>query len=61
MIVFKYMEGTMKMIECDPKCGFMVRSHNEKEVMDMGMTHAKTQHPDMNTTEEQMKGMMKDA
>ncbi len=50
----------LKKIECDPKCGFMVQSHDEKEVVDIAMQHAKKSHK-MNITEKELKGMMKEA
>lgn len=31
----------LKSIECDPKCGFMIRSHDEKEVINIAKEHAK--------------------
>ena len=55
------MAQKLKMITCDPKCGFMIRSHNEREVMGMAMRHAKDAHPDMNMSEMDLKKMMKDA
>lgn len=36
--------GEMKVGTCSPECGFMVRSHNEGEVMEVVKTHAKKQH-----------------
>lgn len=48
----------LKRIECDPKCGFTVQSHNEEEVIDIAKKHAKMMH-NMNATDDQMKGMMK--
>ena len=53
------MAEKLKKIECDPKCGFMVRSHNEKEVVEIAMHHAKKAHK-MNITEKELKGMVKD-
>jgi hypothetical protein len=35
------MTGTLKKIECEPKCGFMVRSHDEKELVELAIKHAK--------------------
>ena len=52
------MPNDLKRIECDPKCGFVVQSHDEKEVMDIAKKHAKEKH-DMNPTEQQLKGMLK--
>ena len=50
----------LKKIECDPKCGFIVQSHDEKEVVEIALQHAKKAHK-MNITEKDVKGMMKDA
>ncbi len=38
------MTGDLKKVECDPKCGFMVRSHDEKELIDLVTQHAKKSH-----------------
>ena len=48
----------LKTIECDPKCGFMVRSHDEKEVMNVAKVHAKKSH-NMDATENDLKKMLK--
>ncbi len=50
----------LKKIECDPKCGFMVRSHDEKEVIAIAIKHAKESH-DMKVTEADAKKMMENA
>jgi len=50
----------LKKIECEPKCGFMIRSHDEKEIVEIATEHAKKAHK-MNITEKEVKGMMKDA
>ena len=55
------MAKTLKKVECDPKCGFMVQSHDEKEVIDIAMQHAKKYHTDMKMTEKDIRNMMKDA
>ena len=49
----------LKSISCDPTCGFMVKSHNEKEVLNLAMVHAKKMHPDMKISELDLKKMMK--
>jgi len=49
----------LKKIECDPKCGFSVRSHDEKEVVEIALQHAKKAHK-MAITEKELRGMMKD-
>jgi predicted small metal-binding protein len=54
------MAETLKKVECDPKCGFMVRSHDEKEIIKIAMQHAKKAH-NMTPTEKDIKAMMKDA
>lgn len=54
------MAKTLKKVECDPKCGFMIRSHDEKEIIELAMQHAKKSH-NMTITEKEIKGMMKDA
>ena len=48
----------MKQIECDKECGFMVRGHDEDEVMDFGMRHVTVQHPDLHATREDMSKRM---
>lgn len=35
---------TLEQIECDPGCGFLVRSHDRKELISLTKTHVKTQH-----------------
>lgn len=54
------MAAKLKKIECDPKCGFIVQSHDEKEIVEIAMQHAKKAHK-MKITEKDAKGMMKDA
>ncbi len=53
-------KSALKEVECDPKCGFLIRSHDEKEVVEIAMRHAKKYH-DMTITEKDVKDMMKDA
>jgi len=50
----------LKQIECDPDCGFLVRSHDEKEVMSIGATHAKKMHK-MSPSQAEIKAMVKNA
>ncbi len=50
----------LKKIECDPTCGFMVRSHDEKEIISIVMDHAKKMH-DKTVSEQDVKAMLKDA
>jgi predicted small metal-binding protein len=54
------MAETLKQVECDPKCGFMVRSHDEKEIIEIVMQHAKKCH-NMTISEKDIKAMIKDA
>jgi predicted small metal-binding protein len=54
------MAVTLKKIECDPKCGFMVRSHDEKELVAIALKHAKEFHK-MDITEKDAKGMIETA
>jgi len=49
----------LKKIECDPKCGFLVQSHDEKEIIEIATQHAKKSHK-MNITEKDIRGMMKE-
>jgi predicted small metal-binding protein len=50
----------LKKIECDPKCGFMVRSHDEKEIVEITTQHAKKSH-NMTITEKDVRDMLKTA
>lgn len=36
--------GPLKSVSCDPSCGFMVQSHNEKELISMVKMHVKNVH-----------------
>jgi len=54
------MAEKLKKIKCDPKCGFLVRSHDEKEIIEIATQHAKKSH-NMAITEKDVKGMLKDA
>ncbi len=47
-------------VECDPKCGFMIRSHDEKEILKDVKDHAKRAHK-MKATDAEIKKMMKPA
>ncbi|MBI4895603.1 MAG: DUF1059 domain-containing protein [Candidatus Aenigmarchaeota archaeon] len=48
----------MKSIECNPDCGFMIRSHEQEEVLSVAKIHAKIQHR-LNPTFNELKKMMK--
>lgn len=50
--------GQMKSITCDPACGFMVRSHDEKEVTSMAQSHVKHAHK-KSLSDKDAKEMMK--
>jgi predicted small metal-binding protein len=50
----------LKKIECDPNCGFMVRSHDEKEIIEITTQHAKKSH-NMTITEKDVRDMLKTA
>jgi predicted small metal-binding protein len=54
------MAEKLKKIECDPKCGFMIQSHDEREVVDIAIQHAKKAHS-MDITEKEVRAMMEDA
>ncbi len=51
------MTGNLKKVECDPKCGFMVRSHDEKEIIELVTQHAKKSH-NMTITEKEVRTKM---
>ena len=55
------MKTTLKKLECDPVCGFMIRSHDENEVIRIALEHAKKFHKEMKITEKDVKGMIKTA
>lgn len=55
------MEKELKSISCNPLCGFMVRSHDEEELIEMAIAHGKKKHPEMKMTEEQVRSMIKPA
>jgi predicted small metal-binding protein len=48
----------LKSVSCAPDCGFMVRSHDEKELTAIVTEHAKKAHNKM-ITEKEVKAMMK--
>ncbi len=48
------------MIDC-PECGFMVKSHDGKETLNMGMLHVSNCHADMDISTGDMKKKMKTA
>ena len=50
----------LKSVSCSPECGFMVRSHDEKELVSVVKEHAKKAH-NMEMSDKEVMGMMKDA
>lgn len=54
------MAEMLKKIECDASCGFMVRSHDEHELIKVAAEHVKKFH-DMNMPEKDIKAMIKQA
>jgi predicted small metal-binding protein len=54
----KEMSKDLKEIQCDPACGFMMRSHDEKEVIDATIKHAQKAHGKKMTAKD-VRGMMK--
>ena len=54
------MAEKLKKLECDPKCGFLIQSHDEKEIVEIAIQHAKKSHS-MAITEKDARAMLKDA
>jgi predicted small metal-binding protein len=50
----------MKKLECPSPCSFSIKSHDEKEIIEMAMQHAQKKH-NMKATEEDLKKMIKPA
>ena len=50
----------LKSVSCDPTCGFMCQSHDEKELLSIVKTHAKSMHK-MEMTDAKIKELMKTA
>lgn len=50
--------GPLKSVTCDPSCGFMVRSHSEKELISMVKMHAKQVHH-KNVSDKEVRAMIK--
>ncbi len=53
-------KGELKMVECGPECGFMVRSHDDDEIVNMTMKHVKDSHH-TSVSRNEVKDMMKAA
>jgi len=54
------MAEKLKKVECDPKCGFLIRSHDEKEILNIAIAHAKKFHSKA-ITEKDVRAMLEDA
>jgi len=54
------MSTDLKKIECDPGCGFLVRSHDEREIIDITKSHVKKQHK-KDVTDDDLRPMIKTA
>ena len=50
----------LKSVTCDPDCGFMVRSHDESEIVSVVKEHAKKAH-NKDVTDKDVMAMMKPA
>ena len=53
------MTTTLKKLECDPKCGFLIQSHDEKEIIEIAKEHARKFHNKTAITEKDIRGMVK--
>ncbi len=53
------MAGALKEVSCDPVCGFSVKSHDEKEIIEIVKQHAKKSH-NMTVSDKEIMGMMKE-
>ena len=51
---------SMKKIECPSPCNFSVKSHDEKEIVEMVKQHAKKSH-NMEISEKEIQAMIKPA
>lgn len=49
----------LKQIDCGPECGFMARSHDEKELIEITRKHVKQFHG-MDMTEQEIKKDIED-
>jgi len=52
------MEKIVNRIECEPKCGFIVQSEDEKEALDLAILHGKNKHQ-MDVSIEEARGWLK--
>ncbi len=51
------MPGNLQMVKCDPMCGFMVQSHDQKELINMVKDHTKNSHQ-MNISDSEVRERM---
>lgn len=49
----------LKIITCDPSCGFSLTSHDKSELMKIAKSHARNYHKDMKVTEKMIESMIK--
>jgi len=54
------MATQLKKIECPAPCSFSVKSHDEKEIIELAMQHAQKKH-NMKISEKEVKEMIKPA
>lgn len=54
------MAENLKKIECDPMCGFMVRSHDEMELIEIAKQHVEKVHK-MKASDKDIKEKIKPA
>jgi len=54
------MDENLKKIECEPMCGFMVRSHDENELVNLALSHVSNIH-NLRQTPAEIRSMIKPA
>ena len=54
----EHMVNELKKIACPPSCGYVMQSHDENELVDMTMTHARNFHADMNYSRDDIKSLV---
>jgi len=52
------MQETLKELVCDPLCGFKVQSHDENEIVSIGLSHTKNMHQ-LNMTASEIRSQLK--
>jgi predicted small metal-binding protein len=52
------MEQELFVVTCSPECGFMIQSHDKKEIIDTTKRHTRNVH-NMKTSEKEIKSMIK--